>query len=87
MKVDPAGLQVYLLDVLAYLPGHLRQERAQGPQPLGARDFARLSAEQQAEVISQAAIDRTLKRQSDEERERLLRWHAALKLSLLSEER
>ena len=45
MKVDPAGFQVYLLDVLAYRPGHLRQERAQGPQPLTSRGFARLSAE------------------------------------------
>ena len=52
MKVDPAGWQVDLLDILAYFPGHLRQERAQGPQPLTARGFARLSTDQQTEVSS-----------------------------------
>jgi hypothetical protein len=51
MKVDPAGLDVYLLDVLAYFPGHLWQERAQGPQPLSARD---LSAKGEWEKLPQS---------------------------------
>ncbi len=29
MKIDPAGFQIDLLDILVYRPGHLRQERAQ----------------------------------------------------------
>ena len=65
MKVNPAGWQVYLLDVLAYFPGHLWQERAERPQPLTARGFAHLSTEQQTEVSSQAAIDCIMKRQRD----------------------
>ena len=87
VEVDPAGWQVYLLDVLAHRPGHLRQERAQRPQPVGARDFARLPAEQQAEVVSQAASDRVIERQSKGSRRGHSRGHAALKLDLLSEER
>jgi hypothetical protein len=63
MKVDSLGLKIYLLDVLADLPGHLRQQCAEGTYALRTRNLAGLSTEQQAKVRSQAAVDRVLERQ------------------------
>ena len=86
MKVDPAGFQIYLLDILAYRPGHLRQERAQRSQPLSSRNFARLSTKQQAKVSSQTARDRVVERQRQRSWRSYPRRNAALKLDLLSKE-
>ena len=76
-----------MLDVLAYRPSHLRQERAQGTQPLASCGFARLSAEQQTQVRAQAAIDRFPECQREGSGRSYPRRNAALKLNLLSKER
>src|SRR5277367_55217 len=86
LKADPSGFQVNLLDVFAHRPGHLWQQRAQGPQPLTPSGFTRLSADQQTQVGSQAAINRIAEGQREGSGGSHPRRNASLKLNLLSKE-
>jgi hypothetical protein len=85
--VQPNRLQVELFNGLAYATVHLRQESAQGAEPLTTGKLAGGAGDEQSQVGFQATIDRIAESQGQRRGRGVSCWDAALELALLARER